>query len=151
MATPSLPPSPSRRKVNQGGTPKTPGSLAHAAAFRSLQRPTAHEPSLQEAAASLGQRGARFLYLCDHGDCDYSRPLHEPHYKGGFAPRWTKRWPHWRDVLDEIAFTDVRRPSTDHWGRAVRHLPIGIEPASLNCTTLDVDIYNIPDLKLFVR
>ena len=133
-------------------TPKTPGSRATVAAIRSLAHsPAGPQLTFSEAVRYLYSRGARFVLLCDQ--CDfYSRPRcreHNPELPAS-ALAWSQWHPSPEDVRAAVGF-DERRPSSDHWGVPVRHLPIGIEAASLGVAVLDVDRYNLHDLADLVR
>ena len=134
-------------------TPKTPGSRTTAAAIRSLSHaPVNPQPTLTEAIQWLYDRGARFVLMCDR--CGYySRPRCRDHHPE--LPASALKWSQWRpspeDVRGVIGFNDPQRPSSDHWGVPVRHLPIGIEPASLRLVGLDVDRYELADVAALAK
>ena len=129
---------------------KTPGSNATAAAVRSLRPHAGPRLSLPESLDWLYTHHACFVLIYDR--CDYGRPRYQRRYPD--LPAVSLKWGSWQptpdDVLADTAFAP-RGSSSDHLRVPVRHLPVGIEPASLAMAAFDVDLYDLPTLAVLVK
>ena len=129
---------------------KTPGSNATAAAVRSRWPHAGPRLSLPESLDWLYTHHACFVLICDR--CDYGRPRYQRRYPD--LPAVSLKWGSWQptpdDVLADTAFAP-RGSSSDHLRVPVRHLPVGIEPASLAMAAFDVDLYDLPTLAVLVK